>query len=119
MKIKLDENLPARLAHALSELGHNADTVPQEGLAGMEDARIWQATQAANRFLITQDMDFSDLRQFAPGTHAGILLVRLAAPGREALVHYVTEAFRSEDVAKWPGCFIVLTERKLRIVTPK
>lgn len=76
MKVKLDENLPARLVRLLAELGHDADTVPQEGLAGRPDADIWVAAQTAARFLITQDLDFSDIRRFAPGTHQGLLLVR-------------------------------------------
>ena len=33
MKIKLDENLPVRLAVKLAELGHDTDTVVEEGLA--------------------------------------------------------------------------------------
>jgi predicted nuclease of predicted toxin-antitoxin system len=56
MKIKLDENLPARLAVALSRMGHEVDTVPQEGLGGRDDPSVWRAAQAAGRFLITQDM---------------------------------------------------------------
>jgi len=55
-------------------------------LAGRNDDEVWEAAQAANRFLITQDLDFSDVRRFTPGTHAGLLLVRLAHPGRNALV---------------------------------
>lgn len=31
MQIKLDENLPADLAEILIELGHDVDTVPDEG----------------------------------------------------------------------------------------
>jgi len=34
MKIKLDENIPARLVNILSQFGHEIDTVPQEGLIG-------------------------------------------------------------------------------------
>ena len=120
MNIKLDEKLPAALAGPLSALGHDIDTVPAEGLAGKPDEAVWQAAQNAGRFLITQDLDFSDIRRFAPGTpHRGILLVRLAEPGRQALVQQVEAAFRSEDVSGWGGCFVVLTEHKLRIVHPK
>ena len=32
MKIKLDENLPGRLVRALTELGHDTDTVVDEDL---------------------------------------------------------------------------------------
>ena len=37
LKIKLDENSPASLAGTLHALGHDVDTVPEEGLAGFPD----------------------------------------------------------------------------------
>lgn len=77
MRIKLDENLPVRLVEMLGELGFEADTADDEGLGGVSDDRVWEAVQAGGRFLITQDLDFSDLRRFAPGSHHGVLLVRL------------------------------------------
>jgi hypothetical protein len=73
MKIKLDENLPTSLVADLTALGHDVDTAPTEGLAGHPDSDVWRAAQSAGRFLITQDLDFSDVRAFAPGTHHGIL----------------------------------------------
>ena len=78
MKIKLDENLPDRLVAAITTLGHDLDTVYAERLNGQIDPHVWSATQAAQRFFITQDLDFSDIRRYTPGTHAGLLLVRLA-----------------------------------------
>jgi hypothetical protein len=33
--------------------------------------------QAHGRVFITQDLDFSDARKYVPGTHHGLLLVRL------------------------------------------
>ena len=96
MKIKLDENLPARLVRRLAELGHDTDTVSQEGFTGRPDSDIWTAAQTANRFLITQDLDFSDIRRFAPGTHHGLLLVRLRAPGRGALARRVQAVFETD-----------------------
>src|SRR5437762_4256501 len=82
MKIKLDEKLPLRLATLLKDLGHDVHTIHDELLLGHADMEIWEATQKESRFLITQDLDFSDLRQFAPGSHHGILLVRLRSPNR-------------------------------------
>ncbi len=73
MKIKLDENMPESLAEQLGQLGHDVHTVPSEAPSGEKDARIWSAARSEQRFLITQDLDFSDVRQFTPGTHAGIL----------------------------------------------
>lgn len=118
MNIKLDENMPAGLAPILADFGHNVETVVQEGMEGWPDHDIWERTQKEARFLITQDLDFSDVRRFAPGTHQGILLVRLRDPGRIALTEIVRELFRNKDISDWSGCFIVLTERKLRIRRP-
>ena len=95
MKIKLDENLPDRLVAVLTGLGHNVDTVRTEQLTGRADPDVWNAAQAAQRFLITQDLDFSDVRRYTPGTHAGLLLVRLDAtrPQRHvrARIHIVPD----------------------------
>lgn len=118
MKIKLDENLPDHLAVVLRQLGHDVHTTPQENLGGSTDREIWEAAQNESRFLITQDLDFSDLRKFAPGTHSGVLLVRLHFPSRLDLIERIGEVFRAETLNEWTGCFVVATERKIRIVKP-
>ncbi|MGO8675561.1 MAG: DUF5615 family PIN-like protein [Limisphaerales bacterium] len=119
MRIKLDENLPEALLHELATLGHEVDNARLEGIAGKADPDVWRAAQDGGRFLITQDLDFSDIRKFAPGTHYGLLLVRLRIPGRLALARRVTEAFRNENVESWCRGFVVLTDRKLRVRRPR
>ncbi len=115
MNIKLDENIPHRLVSILTDMGHQVDTVPQEGLSGHDDAIVWDTAQGAGRFLITQDLDFSDIRKFIPGTHHGLLLVRLRDPGRSALKQKVQILFQTENVESWKGCFVVATDRKIRV----
>src|SRR5689334_12336083 len=118
MKLKLDENMPASLVAVLVSLGHDTDTVPQEQLAGKDDDTIWKAAQTAERLLITTDLDFSDIRQFQPGTHHGLILVRLQNPGRKAVSQRVEAVFRTEDVEQWGKCFVVVTDKKIRIRRP-
>jgi predicted nuclease of predicted toxin-antitoxin system len=118
VRIKLDENLPASLIAQLGSLGHDVDSVPQEGLAGHDDPRVWAAAQREGRFLITQDLDFSDTRRFAPGTHHGLLLLRLKNPGRRAVAARVLRLFQICDVSTWPGAFVLATEVKLRLYPP-
>ena len=115
MRIKLDENLPERLVSVLGGLGHDVDTVHAEHLAGQDDLVVWAAAQAERRFLITQDLDFSDVRRFEPGTHRGLLLVRLPDPGRNALFDRVAALFSDEDVESWHGCLVTATPRKVRV----
>jgi predicted nuclease of predicted toxin-antitoxin system len=118
MKIKIDENLPESVATILIGFGHDADTIRGEGISGGTDAQIWEAAQHARRFLITQDLDFSDARKYVPGTHCGPLLIRLASPSRASLVRRVSEIFGNEAVEEWQGCFVVATELKIRVRRP-
>ena len=118
MKIKLDENLPHRLATLLKNLGHEIHTLHEEKLSGHSDKEVWEAAQKESRFLITQDLDFSDSRKFAPGSHHGILLLRLRSPNRRALMERIKEIFEKENVSDWKACFVVATERKIRVLRP-
>lgn len=114
MNIKLDENLPAGLSALLAARGHDIETVPQERLGGANDVTVWEAAQREGRFFITQDLDFSDVRRFTPGTHHGLLLVRLRIPSRRALLERVRIIFETEDVGSWAGCFVVASDHKIR-----
>jgi predicted nuclease of predicted toxin-antitoxin system len=118
MKVKLDENLPLRMAIELRARAHDVQTVGEEALTGRADADIWQASQHEGRILITQDLDFSDSRKFQPGSHHGIVLIRLQSPSRQNLIARAKELFDTEDVSGWAGCFVVVTERKIRIRRP-
>lgn len=118
MKIKLDENLPVRLAILLKNAGHDVHTAHEEQLVGCADSEIWAAAQHEARFLITQDMDFSDTRRFAPGTHHGLLLIRLHSPNRRNLIERIEGLFQTENASDWVGCFVVATERKIRVLRP-
>lgn len=118
MKVKLDENIPVRLARELSSLGHDVDTVASEGLKGRPDGDVWSAARREERFLITQDLDFSDVRLFKPGTHPGLLLVRLREPGANVLVSRIQAVAQVEGLDSFARCFVVLTDRKLRVKRP-
>jgi predicted nuclease of predicted toxin-antitoxin system len=119
VKLKLDENLPLRLVGVLAALGHDVDTIPEEHVAGRDDGTVWDATQAAGRFLITQDLDFSDARKYVPGTHHGLLLLRFDQPGREASFERVRTIFTIEDVESWKGALVSVSARKVRVKQEK
>jgi predicted nuclease of predicted toxin-antitoxin system len=118
MKIKLDENLPNELFDLLVSRQHDVHTVPSEQLAGKDDQTIFDAAMAEERLLLTQDLDFSDVRKFKPGTHAGIVLIRLRHPSRSRLIERFEQVLRDESIESWAGCFVVVTDRKLRVRRP-
>lgn len=118
MRIKLDENLPAVLVPDLVALGHDVDTAVDEGLGGRDDPTVWAAAQAAGRLLVTQDLDFSDARAFVPGTHQGLVLVRLRQRSRARMHARVLAVFKNEDVDAWAHCLVVIGDSKVRVRRP-
>jgi predicted nuclease of predicted toxin-antitoxin system len=118
MRLKLDENMPESLVDALKRLGHDVHTVREEQLQGAPDAEVFRAAQVEARLLVTQDLDFSDARQYPPGTHRGILLIRLVNPSRRMLHSYVEQLFVEQDARVWEGCFVVATDTKIRVRRP-
>jgi predicted nuclease of predicted toxin-antitoxin system len=91
VKFKLDENVSAEAARALALRGYDVDTVASEGLAGKLDPDVVAAATRAGRVLVTQDLDFADIRQYRPGTHPGLILLRLRTRGRTALLRRVEQ----------------------------
>jgi len=78
VKFKIDENLPSHCAELLIEKGYDAETVIQEDLQGCSDQKLIEVCQAENRILITLDLDFSDIRNYPPGSNPGIIVLRLS-----------------------------------------
>jgi predicted nuclease of predicted toxin-antitoxin system len=118
VRVKLDENLPAWLAPALAKIGHDADTVRDEGLTGATDAEVFSAAQAERRFLVTQDLDFADTRLYTPGTHCGVLIMRLHSAGAGTLDARVMQIFAEEAVVTWSGCTVIASDQKVRVQRP-
>jgi len=119
MNIKLDENIPVSLVSKLRNLGHDVKTVHEQDMQGVTDSQLWDSIQQEKRFLITQDLDFSDITVYKPGTHAGILLVRLREPGRQSLRQKIYQLFSAKHAEDdWRGAFIVLTDHKSRVHRP-
>jgi predicted nuclease of predicted toxin-antitoxin system len=119
MRVKLDENLPERLVAVLRDLGHDTDTVVQEGLGGSSDDHIWPEVQEAGGFFITKDLDFSDERRYAPGTHQGVLVVRLSDDRSRVVAERLDLVFATEPVETWNGCLVIVGDHKVRIRRPR
>lgn len=118
MKIKLDENLPASLAEVLTADGHDVDTVLAEGLGGRGDPEIAAAAKADERMLITLDKGFADIRSYPPGTHPGMLVLRLPDESAGSVRAAVTELVAHHRLDELAGTVTVLQHGRLRIRFP-
>lgn len=85
MKLLLDENLSSVHAQMLRELGHDAVSVVELGLAGADDAVVRESAIESKRVLITLDGDFANVLRFPPATTPGVIRIRLH-PATEELI---------------------------------
>jgi predicted nuclease of predicted toxin-antitoxin system len=66
MNFKVDENLPAELVSDLVALGHDAETVVDEGLSGSADTLLMEHLRREQRVLLTMDKGIADVRAYPP-----------------------------------------------------
>jgi predicted nuclease of predicted toxin-antitoxin system len=118
VKFKLDENLPASAGTILAAAGHDVDTVIDEELGGAPDPAVVAAATADGRVLISLDRGLGDIRAYPPGTHAGIIVLRLADQSAPAAVKAIADLAALADPAGLAGAVTVMQRGLLRIRHP-
>ncbi len=116
--VKLDENLGRTHAELLNAAGYSADRVTDEGLSGATDPIVWSRVVGEGRFFITLDLDFSDVRQFPPGSHPGLLLIRPRTNSRDAVSEILERVIREYPLETLQSCFVVADAKRTRIRRP-
>ena len=114
-RIKVDEDLPLAVAEILREAAYETDTVLEEGLGGWKDPDLWRVVQAEERFLVTADKGFGDIRAFPPNTHAGVMLLRPDEDGIRPLIELMEQVLSLYDLRYLSGLLAVVTPRGVRI----
>lgn len=118
MRFKLDENLSRHLVETLKEVGHDAETAADEGLAGSTDEVLGAAAAKEGRLLLSLDVGFADLRRFPPGSHSGIVVFRPGGLGPVATNRLVSAFVHEEAIANLVGCTCVVEPGRIRIRRP-
>ena len=84
-------------------------------MGGCKDSPLWRAVQAEGQFLVTADKGFADVRFYAPGTHAGVLLLRPDQDGIQPIIELLERVLASYDLEALGGTVTVVTPRDVRI----
>jgi predicted nuclease of predicted toxin-antitoxin system len=109
VKFKLDENLPASSAAILAGAGQ---------LNGATDPEVVAAATAAGRVLISLDVGLGDIRAYPPGSHAGIVVLRLTDQSAATVSKAVCDLAALTKTDGLAGAVSVLQHGLLRIRHP-
>lgn len=118
MRLKLDENMPVDARAVVEEFGHDVDTAESEGLAGAVDDDVIASARSAGRFLITMDRGMGDIRRHPPGTHAGVVVLRVGDQRSPLVLEAVRTFLTNHDLASFVGCTVVVHGHLVRVRRP-
>lgn len=118
MKVELDENLPASVASIFAAAGHDVDTVEDEGLAGSDDPTVSRVASEVERLVVTLDRGFGDMQRYPPGTHAGILVLRIENQSAPSIRRALSTLVAAVDLDALAGCVAVFRDGSLRVRRP-
>lgn len=115
IQFKVDEDLPQGVADALREAGFDTRTVIEQSLGGASDEDLWPIVQRENRCLVTADKGFANALQRPPGTHAGIVLLRLPRESRRGYSDLARRLVQSGKAGEVSGAIAVVSPDAIRI----
>ncbi|MGQ0773636.1 MAG: DUF5615 family PIN-like protein [Pseudonocardiales bacterium] len=118
MRIKLDENVTSAAQPVLIKYGHDVHTVHDEDLVGAPDSDLLTVCRDEQRMLVTFDLGFGDLRAYPPGTHPGVIVLRLDDQQPDTVLDVMERLVIDHDLDRLKGCLIVVTEDRVRIRRP-
>ncbi|WP_162867904.1 DUF5615 family PIN-like protein [Euzebya tangerina] len=98
MNLQLDENLSHHLVPVIAEMGHDVDTVADEGLVVSSDLDVLEAARTEGRTILTQDRGFGDIRAYPPGSHQGIIVLRPTSQDPISVHDLVSRLLRTIDL---------------------
>ncbi|MDQ4124391.1 MAG: DUF5615 family PIN-like protein [Actinomycetota bacterium] len=95
------------------------DTVIAEGLTGAADADVLAAAAAEGRLLVTLDRALADVRSNPPGSHPGIVVLRLRDQGAASALRAIRRVEEETGMEALAGAVAVVGERLVRIRRPR
>ena len=115
MRFKVDENLSHDVVLRLRAAGHDAMSVPEQLMSGKSDEVVSAVCLSEQCTLVTLDLDFSDIRRFAPADYSGIVVLRPSVqtiPHIGAMIDRLLPLLESEPLL---GSLWIVDDRKVRI----
>ena len=78
-----------------------------------------ESRATGQRCLFTADKGFSNAQLFPPGTHAGIVLLRLPRESRAGYIHLTESLLSAVDIESAIGAIVIVTPGAIRIYRGK
>ena len=117
MQFLIDEDLPRSTCDVLRSYGHEAIDVRDIGLRGAKDSQIASYAQSRSLCLVTGDFDFSDIRNYPPAQHSGLVVLGVPRDVTALFILNLLEGFLKQDklVSELPGKLVIVEPGRIRV----
>jgi predicted nuclease of predicted toxin-antitoxin system len=87
-------------------------------MSGATDAVVAQAVVAEGRILVTFDLGFGDIRAYPPGSHPGIVVLRLARQALASVNEALLFLLSYDELTAIAGCTMIVDGATIRVRRP-
>ncbi len=115
MRFFCDQNITVETVAFLRRLGHDVIGTRDVGLSQSPDDEVLAFAIQECRILLTFNADFSDIRLFPVGTHAGIIRLRVTQQTAEMLHPILGNTLGQLADKDLSGKLITVTKTAIRI----
>jgi predicted nuclease of predicted toxin-antitoxin system len=115
----IDESLPRAVTRELVAAGHDVIDARDVGLRGTPDAAVQARAAAEGRIVVSGDVDFANALRFAPGSHPGIIVLRVPnawAPADRA--RRVVAVLDEILLSRVTGAIVIVDAIRVRVLAP-
>jgi len=115
VRFKVDEDLPREVAVLLRSVGHEAETVHDEGMSGFADEDIGKKCQDESRALVTLDVGFANVQTYPPEEYRGLIVMRLRRQDKPSVLSALRAALPLLDSESLDRALWIVEEGRVRI----
>jgi predicted nuclease of predicted toxin-antitoxin system len=118
----VDESMPRSTALVLRQAGYPTEDARDVGLRGHNghnDEDVYRYAQAQRLTIITADKDFANALRFPPGTHQGIIVVRIPdEQPTQAVLDELRRTLTELEGGELAGLLVIVERGRTRIRRP-
>jgi predicted nuclease of predicted toxin-antitoxin system len=115
MKVLLDENVSAGLAHTLDKMGYSVLTAGSDLPTGLDDDSVFQFALKEDAILVTRDHHFTNPFRFDAEKTLGIIYIHHGNLTSAQEIVIVEDFLRKHPPAEFRGKLVTLYSNAVRI----
>ena len=115
MRFLADMGVDVRLVHWLSDNGHDAVHLRDEGLHRMTDHDVFEKAGAEDRIILTFDLDFGEIAALSGSGEVSVILFRLHDTRTANVLGRLRTVLREAEMTLAGSAVVLVEESRYRV----